>query len=56
MVQTMTVEELREYIRAMPADEILHVTFVTEKDGKEDAGGADARNSRKSGKIEEVSS
>ncbi len=56
MVQTMTVEELREYIRAMPADEILHVTFGIEKDGKEDAGGADARNSRKSGKIEEVSS
>ena len=56
MVQTITVEELREYIRAMPADEILHVTFVIEKDGKEDTGGVGARNSRKSGKIEEVSS
>ena len=26
MAQTMTVEELREYIRTMPADEILTVS------------------------------
>ncbi len=48
MAQIMTVEELREYIRTMPADEILHVTFEIEEAGKENADGGNSR------KAEEV--
>ena len=33
MLQMMTLEEFREYVRSMPDDEILSVTFEEDEDG-----------------------
>lgn len=43
-IRIMTFGELREYIRTMPEEEILHVTF--EDDGGEDRNVKETRNGR----------
>ena len=36
MPQVMTLEEFREYVRSMPEDEILCVTFEEDEDGRDE--------------------